>query len=44
VSYKIDVESAAPPEHVSALLTRVDDVAEIPKAMRSPTEVVRAAG
>jgi len=43
VTYDIEVDSGAPPEQIAALLTRVDAVAEIPKAMRSPTDVARAA-
>jgi hypothetical protein len=41
VAYEVDVESEAGDEAIERLLLAVDDVAEIPKALRSGTTVVR---
>jgi uncharacterized OsmC-like protein len=41
VEYEIDVASDAPSEEVEQLLRIVDDVAEIPKVLRSSTTVTR---
>ena len=41
VMYEVDVLSKAPQVDIAHLLTVVDDVAEIPKALRSGTTVVR---
>lgn len=41
VGYEVDVESVASGEDIERLLRRVDDVAEIPKALRSGTPVAR---
>jgi hypothetical protein len=41
ISYVVDVDTAAPPSEVDALLQRVDAVAEIPKSIRAGTTVDR---
>jgi hypothetical protein len=42
ISYAVEVDSSASADDVASLLARVDDVAEIPKALRSGTTVSRA--
>ena len=41
VTYVVDVDSPAAPDTVSALLSRVDEVAEIPRALRAGMTVER---
>jgi uncharacterized OsmC-like protein len=41
ITYRVEVDSSAPAEDVDRLLRVVDDVAEIPKALRSGTTVDR---
>lgn len=41
IAYEIDIDSDAPTHVKSALLDRVDDVAEIPKALRAGAPVTR---
>jgi hypothetical protein len=41
IAYAVEVDSPATASEVAALLARVDDVAEIPKALRSGTTVAR---
>ena len=41
VTYEVDVDSQAGPDAVSALLSRVDEVAEIPRALRGGMTVER---
>jgi len=41
ISYEVEVDSAASAAEVDALLARVDDVAEIPRAVRRATTVRR---
>lgn len=43
ISYAVEVDSAAPPARVAALVATVEDVAEIPRALRQGAEVTRAA-
>ncbi|GAB3678482.1 OsmC family protein [Angustibacter aerolatus] len=42
ITYLVDVDGPSGPEQVAALLTRVDAVAEIPRALRVGTVVQRA--
>src|SRR3954454_11301809 len=44
VVYDIEVDSAAEREDIERLLVVVDEVAEIPKVLRSPTTVTRQSG
>jgi uncharacterized OsmC-like protein len=41
IRYRVEVDSPAAPADVQALLSRVDKVAEVPKALRSGTTVTR---
>jgi uncharacterized OsmC-like protein len=41
VGYAVEVDSPATPDQIEELLQVVDDVAEIPKALRSATAVTR---
>jgi hypothetical protein len=41
VTYVVDVDSPAAPDTVSALLSHVDEVAEIPRALRAGMSVER---
>ena len=41
VTYDVDVDSLAGPDAVAALLTHVDEVAEIPRALRAGMRVER---
>ncbi len=41
VTYDVDVDSPAGPEAVAALLSHVDEIAEIPRALRSGMTVER---
>lgn len=41
IRYRVEVDSAAGPEDVAALVRRVDEVAEIPRAIRSGAQVGR---
>jgi hypothetical protein len=41
VTYVVDVDSPAAPDTVSALLSHVDEVAEIPRALRAGMTVER---
>jgi uncharacterized OsmC-like protein len=42
ITYSVDVDSPDDPSAVSALLARVDEVAEIPRALRAGAPVTRA--
>lgn len=42
ISYSVRLDSPAPPGDQASLLVAVDEVAEIPRALRSGTAVVRA--
>ena len=42
IEYQVVIDSEANPEEIEWLLTRVDEVAEIPKALRGGTTVARA--
>lgn len=42
VQYAVEVASPASPDEVEGLVLTVDDVADIPKALRSGTTVVRS--
>ena len=42
ISYEIEIESKASEEDIERLVSVVDDVAEIPKALRSGTTVARS--
>jgi hypothetical protein len=42
IGYAIEVDSPAGPEDIDRLLVRVDEVAEIPRAIRAGAEVTRA--
>jgi len=44
VVYAVDVDSPAPPDVVSRVLARVDEVAEIPRALRAGMTVERSDG
>lgn len=44
ITYAVDIDSPDAPEAVASLLARVDEVAEIPRALRHPTTVTRAPG
>lgn len=44
VTYELTVDSTASPEDVSRLVEAVDDVAEIPKALRAGATVRRSGG
>lgn len=44
ISYAVEVDSPAPAEEVAKLVARVDEVAEIPRALRAGTRVERADG
>jgi hypothetical protein len=44
ISYTVEIDSGAGPDELAALLRRVDEVAEIPRAVRAGTEVRRSAG
>lgn len=44
ITYAVDIDSPDAPEAVASLLARVDEVAEIPMALRHPTTVTRAPG
>lgn len=44
IVYAVEVDSPEAPGQVAALLSRVDDVAEIPKALRHPSQVTRPPG
>jgi len=41
ITYTVDLDSDAPPAAITALLTRVDEVAEIPRAIRAGAPVTR---
>ncbi|MBN9186046.1 MAG: OsmC family protein, partial [Microbacterium sp.] len=41
IAYTVDVDSPVPERHVRALLQRVDEVAEIPRAIRAGAPVAR---
>jgi uncharacterized OsmC-like protein len=41
IAYAVEVDSPAPERHILALLQRVDEVAEIPKALRAGVPVRR---
>ena len=41
ITYAIELDSDADPETLHALVTRVDDIAEIPKTLRQATQVRR---
>ena len=43
VTYEVEIDSTATAAQVEAVLARVDSVAEIPKTMRSPTQIARRA-
>jgi hypothetical protein len=43
ITYEVEVASPAPGEAIARLLQAVDDVAEIPRALRAGTSVVRRA-
>jgi len=43
IAYEVDIESRASEDELAALLQRVDDVAEIPRAMRAGAPVARRA-
>ncbi len=42
IEYVVTIDSQANPEEIERLLARVDEVAEIPKALRGGTTVARA--
>ena len=44
VGYEVGIASDAPEDEIATLLHMVDEVAEIPKALRSGTTVARQAG
>lgn len=44
VEYEVGIASDAPEDEIATLLHMVDEVAEIPKALRSGTTVARQAG
>ena len=44
VVYSVEVDSTASRDEVAGLLTRVDEVAEIPRALRAGMSVERADG
>lgn len=41
IRYRVEVDSPAPPADVAALIRRVDEVAEIPRAIRAGADVRR---
>jgi hypothetical protein len=44
VTYALEVDSEAGPDEVAALVARVDEVAEVPRALRAGMSVGRADG
>jgi hypothetical protein len=44
ITYAVDVDSTAPDADVATLIARVDEVAEIPRALRAGMSVERADG
>lgn len=44
ILYTVEIDSEAPREQVAALIATVDEVAEIPRALRQGAEVTRSAG
>lgn len=44
ISYTVEIDTGAGPDELAALLRRVDEVAEIPRAVRHGTQVRRSAG
>ncbi len=44
ISYAVEMDSTAPPDEVAALVARVDEVAEIPRALRAGMTVERTDG
>jgi hypothetical protein len=44
ISYEVEVDSPAPVDDVAALLAHVDEVAEVPRALRAGMSVERAHG
>ncbi len=44
IVYSVEVDSPASPDEVDKVLTRVDEVAEIPRVLRAGTSVERAHG
>jgi hypothetical protein len=44
ITYSIQVASPAPPESIRLLLAAVDEVAEIPRALRAGADVTREQG
>jgi hypothetical protein len=43
ITYSVDLASAAPPADLTHLLAVVDEVAEVPRALRAGTSVTRQA-
>jgi len=41
ITYEVEVDSSAPADGIAALLARVDDVAEVPRAVRAGSAVRR---
>ena len=44
IRYAVEVDSAAEDDDINALVALVDDVAEIPRAVRAPADVAREPG
>jgi hypothetical protein len=44
ITYSVEIDSPASPDELDKVLTRVDEVAEIPRVLRAGTSVERADG